>query len=121
MAILGGGYAVSLLESFDWLATLDLVYWGDIDTHGFAILDRLRGSHAHVNSMLMDRSTLLAHRGQWGTEPVPVTSPLDHLDQAESELHADLISNAYGPSVRLEQEKIRFSAIQRAIARQSGS
>ncbi len=116
MAVLGGGYAVSLLGSFGWLATLDLVYWGDIDTHGFAILDRLRGSHPHVNSMLMDRSTLLAHREQWGAEPVPATSPLDNLDQAESALYADLISNAYGPSVRLEQEKIRFSAIQTAVA-----
>ncbi len=120
MAILGGGYAVSLLESFGWLASLDLVYWGDIDTHGFAILDRLRGSHPHVSSMLMDRSTLLAHREQWGAEPVPATSPLDNLDQAESALYADLISNAYGSSVRLEQEKIRFSAIQTAVADSQG-
>ena len=34
----------------------------------------------------------------------------------ESALYADLISNAYGPSVRLEQEKVRFSAIQAAVA-----
>ena len=26
----------------NWLATLDLVYWGDLDTHGFAIMNRLR-------------------------------------------------------------------------------
>ena len=25
-----------------WLADCDLHYWGDLDTHGFAMLDRLR-------------------------------------------------------------------------------
>ena len=42
MAILGGGYAVPVLEPLGWLTGLDVVYWGDIDTHGFAILNRLR-------------------------------------------------------------------------------
>jgi len=31
MLVLGGGYAVPVLESLGWLADLDLVYWGDID------------------------------------------------------------------------------------------
>ena len=32
MAILGGGYAVPVLEPLGWLTGLDVVYWGDIDT-----------------------------------------------------------------------------------------
>jgi hypothetical protein len=71
MLILGGGYAVPVLESLGWLADLDLVYWGDIDTHGFAILDRMRRRFDGVRSMLMDRTTLLAHKDQWVTEPSP--------------------------------------------------
>lgn len=118
MAVLGGGYAVPLLEHLDWLAGLDVVYWGDIDTHGFTILDRLRRRLPHARSMLMDRATLLAHRDQWGTEPAPATARLGRLDKDEADLYADLISNAYDQSVRLEQERIRFSAVKAAVAGQ---
>jgi hypothetical protein len=116
MAILGGGYAVPLLEPLSWLAGLDVVYWGDIDTHGFVILDRLRQHLPHARSMLMDRATLLSHRDQWVAEPAPTAAPLDRLDEAESGLYADLVANAYGASVRLEQERIRFSVVESALA-----
>src|ERR1022692_4377837 len=36
-------------------------YWGDIDTYGFHILDRLRVLFPDVQSLLMDRDTLLEH------------------------------------------------------------
>ena len=99
MVIFGGGYAVPVLAPLGWLAGLDLVYWGDIDTHGFAILNRLRHHLPHARSMLMDRATLLDHRDHWTTEPSPTAAALDRLDAAESALYADLVSDAYG-SVR---------------------
>jgi hypothetical protein len=116
MVIFGGGYAVPVLEPLGWLAGLEAVYWGDIDTHGFAILDRLRRHLPHARSMLMDRATLLGHRDHWATEPSPTGAALDRLDPAESALYADLISNAYAGSVRLEQERISFSAVGEAVA-----
>ena len=116
MAILGGGYAVPVLEPLGWLTGLDVVYWGDIDTHGFAILNRLRHHLPHARSILMDRATLLGHRDHWGIEPSPTAAALDRLDRAESGLYADLLSNAYAPSVRLEQERISFSAVEKAVA-----
>jgi hypothetical protein len=116
MVLFGGGYAVSALEPLGWLAGLDIVYWGDIDTHGFAILNRLRHRLPHARSMLMDRVTLLAHRDRWIAEPSPSAAVLDHLDPAESGLYADLVSDAYAPSIRLEQERIRFAAVEKAIA-----
>ncbi len=115
MAILGGGYAVPVLEPLGWLAGLSVLYWGDIDTHGFAILNRLRCHLPRTRSMLMNRSTLLNHRQHWGTEPAQAPGPLDLLDPAESVLYADLISGTYGSSVRLEQERISFSAVERAV------
>jgi hypothetical protein len=115
MVIFGGGYAVSALESLAWLADLDLVYWGDIDTHGFAILNRLRRRFPQTKSMLMDRATLLAHRSQWVTEPNPTNAPLELLDQDEAELYRDLAANALGESIRLEQERVRFSVVQVAV------
>jgi hypothetical protein len=120
MVILGGGYAVPVLESLTWLARLDVVYWGDLDTHGFAILNRLRRHLPQARSMLMDRATLLDHRLHWVTEPAPTTVGLDLLDEVESALYADLISDAYAPSVRLEQERIRFSSVEKALADHSG-
>ncbi len=116
MAILGGGYAVPVLACLRWLAALDVVYWGDLDTHGFAILHQLRHHVPHARSMLMDRSTLLSHRGHWVTEPSPTAATLDRLDGPESALYGDLVSNAYAQSVRLEQERIRFSAIEAAVS-----
>ena len=116
MVIFGGGYAVPVLEPLRWLAGLDVVYWGDIDTHGFAILNRLRHRLPHARSMLMNRVTLLDHREHWGREPSPTAAVLDRLGAAESALYADLIAGTYAPSVRLEQERVSFSAIEKAVA-----
>ena len=65
--------------------------------------------------MLMDRATLLAHREQWVAEPSPASVRLEHLDAAELALYEDLTADALGPSVRLEQERIRFGAIRQAL------
>lgn len=120
MVIFGGGYAVSVLESVGWLVGADLRYWGDIDTHGFAILSRLRGRFGHARSMLMDRATLLAHQSQWVTEPHPVDAALDLLDPHEAALYRDLADHRLGRSVRLEQERISFAALHQALGRQLG-
>lgn len=115
VVLLGGGYALSGLSSLTWLHDRDLVYWGDIDTHGFAILNRLRQAFPHARSMLMDRVTLLAHSTQWVREPQQVTAALPLLDGAEAALYRDLVEDALGPSVRLEQERVSFAAIERAL------
>ncbi len=116
IVIFGGGYAVDVLEPLTWLADLDLIYWGDIDTHGLAILNRLRHRFGHARSMLMDRATLLAYRSQWVTEPRPTAASLDLLNAEEADLYRDLLNGSLGPSLRLEQERIGFAAIERALA-----
>jgi hypothetical protein len=115
MVVFGQGFGVTVLEAVPWLADRALVYWGDIDTHGFAILNRLRERIPSVKSILMDRATLLAHRAQLGTETNPTNAPLACLTAAEQDLYRDLIEDRYGASVRLEQERIRFSAVRRAL------
>jgi hypothetical protein len=117
IVILGGGYAVPVLAELSWLAGRELVYWGDIDTHGFAILARLRRRFPHTRSMLMDRATLLAHRTQWVTEPVPAAPDLGHLTPDEAALCRELAAGELGPSVRLEQERVRFSLVQDLVGR----
>lgn len=121
VALFGGGFAVSVLEQLDWLADRELVYWGDIDTHGFAMLDRLRHSFPHARSMLMDRATLLAHESQWVEEASPYVGSLDRLASAEAELYRDLVEDVLAPSVRLEQERVSYSAIERATNVSNGT
>jgi hypothetical protein len=116
IVIFGGGYAVSVLEGLPWLAGCELVYWGDIDTHGFEILGRLRRRFPHTRSILMDRATLLAHQSQWVTEPSPARADPAHLTPDEAALCHDLTTDHYAPSVRLEQERIRFSLLEAALA-----
>ena len=114
--IFGSGYAAAALAPLTWLGDRELVYWGDLDTHGFAILNVLRAYFRGATSMLMDRRTLFDHEGQWVTEPSQSVGVLEHLTDAEQRLYADLVDHTFGSSVRLEQERIRFSAVERALA-----
>ena len=61
MVIFGAGYGFEMLAQAKWLNQCAIHYWGDIDTHGFAILDQLRAYFPHAESFLMDRKTLKAH------------------------------------------------------------
>lgn len=106
--VFGGGYAAAAVGGLGWLRDKRVYYWGDLDTHGFAILDRVRVTAPHTRSFLMDRPTLLAHRTQWGTESSPVDRPLRHLTEAESALYRELVEDVHGRGVRLEQERIRL-------------
>jgi hypothetical protein len=116
IAFFGDGYAVSVLAGLGWLGSLDLTYWGDLDTHGFAILNRLRGSFPRARSMLMDRGTLLAHRSQWVTEATPTKAVLALLDPLEQALYQDLVGGTFGAAVRLEQERVSFGCIEQALS-----
>lgn len=108
MAIFGAGYGFDNLATATWLHDRAVFYWGDIDTHGLAILDQLRGHLPHAVSFLMDEPTLLAHRRLWGAESQPETARLTRLNAAESALYDRLRRNHWGERVRLEQERIGF-------------
>ncbi|WP_410610267.1 DUF3322 domain-containing protein [Amycolatopsis sp. lyj-109] len=114
IVIFGEGYAASRLQPLEWLAGKNLVYWGDIDTHGFAILNRVRRSFEGARSMLMDRVTLSDHEGQWVSEPTPTSEHLEALLPEEASLYTDLVEDVLGSSVRLEQERVSYAAIQEA-------
>lgn len=103
------GYAVEPFGRIPWLAGLPVDYWGDLDTHGLAILSRLRGHLPQVRSLLMDEPTLLAFRSLWTAEDKP--HPADWLPQLtveEADLYAGLRQGRYGTRVRLEQERIAW-------------
>lgn len=115
IAVFGAGSGLEHLADAPWLASCPVSYWGDIDTHGFWILDQLRAVVPHAESLLMDRHTLMEHREFWGAEQSPHSRDLDRLTADERDLYDDLRDNRIGPQLRLEQEHIRFSAVQHAL------
>ncbi|WP_242467204.1 DUF2220 domain-containing protein [Ectothiorhodospira shaposhnikovii] len=118
LVIFGLGYGLERLADIPWLTEVEIHYWGDIDTHGFAILDRLRARLPHTRSLLMDRATLEAHRDLWGQEHPQqrFTGTLTRLTPPEQSLFEDLRENRLGECVRLEQERIGYGGLLKAIA-----
>lgn len=116
LALFGSGYAIDRLGRIDWMHDTALHYWGDIDTHGFAILSRLRTRLPHARSFLMDRDTLLVHRAQWSDEPLDgrCMHELVSLTEEERDLFDDLRYDRLGVRVRLEQERIGYAQVQEA-------
>lgn len=116
IVVFGAGFAVTTLELVPWLMEKEVVYWGDIDTHGFAILDRLRQRVPSTRSILMDRATLDAHRDQLTNEESPTSADLRCLTLEEASIYRDLIEGRYGEAARLEQERVRFGLVRAALA-----
>jgi hypothetical protein len=117
MVIFGAGYGFENLAGAKWLLEKDVRYWGDIDTHGFAILNQFRAFFPHARSFLMDQETLLAHRPLWGRESGAETGILDRLTPEEASLYDGLRRNHWGERIRLEQERIGFDFLGTALAR----
>lgn len=116
VVIWGAGYLAARLSRVPWVQQARrVVYSGDLDTHGFAILSGLRAGVRRVESLAMDRETLLAHRDRWGSEPSPTSAQLPQLTPAEAELYRDLVEDTYGHRVRLEQERLDWAHVQALI------
>lgn len=112
IGIHGGGYGVSELASLTWLQTVPVLYWGDLDSHGFAILNQWRHHHARTESLMMDEKTFAAHHDLCVSEPTPSCAHLSCLTPPE-EATLKLLQ-AQG-NVRLEQERIEWSYAQAEI------
>jgi hypothetical protein len=115
LVVFGLGYGLGLLSNAAWLRSREIHYWGDIDTHGFAMLDTLRSRFPHAQSLLMDRETLDAHWNLRCEEDSPCAGSLDLLTPAEGALYDELRFDRLGRRVRLEQERVAFGWAQRAL------
>ena len=118
LALFGKGYDVARFALLPWLHTLPVTYWGDLDTHGFAILDQLRRHVPHVKSALMDVQTLLAHRRLWGREPQRAPQPPTRLTSTEFQAFDRLLEEAddHARPVRLEQEHLPMDVVLAGLA-----
>lgn len=121
VVFMGLGYHVDVLARLPWLSGAQCRYWGDLDTHGLAILQRARSYLPALQSVLMDEDTLLRHQALWVDESAQhPAAELPLLTEQEQQLYRDLKQQRWGQNVRLEQERIDWAAawnvLQRAAA-----
>jgi hypothetical protein len=117
MVLFGAGYGFEMLGRAGWLSRCHIHYWGDIDTHGFAILNQLRSLFDNVDSFLMDRDTLLEFKLYWGVEAKQALHDLPQLTLQEKSLYDELRDNRICRNLRLEQEMISFGWVESALAK----
>jgi len=115
MVIFGLGYGLERLSGSGWLSAKAIYYWGDIDTHGFAMLDQIRRYFPQTLSLLMDLRTLTDHQALWGSEQAPLNRDLQHLNPAETALYDGLRQNRWAQALRLEQERVSYTCLNAAL------
>ncbi|SEO78316.1 Wadjet anti-phage system protein JetD domain-containing protein [Propionispora vibrioides] len=109
------GYGLDVLKFIPWLRDKDVYYWGDIDTHGFAMLNQIRHFLPQTKSLLMNETVLLDHKKLWSDEDKPVVGELTKLTGEEKQLFVSLQDDKWGKGVRLEQERIAFNYLVRDL------
>lgn len=109
VVLMAKGYGIQAVARFPWLMSAACFYWGDIDTHGFAILSGLRAHVPHVHSLLMDETTLHSHASLWIQEPKQHSADiLPFLTPEEHAVYDGLKQQRWGQDVRFEQERIAW-------------
>ena len=107
IAIFGKGFQIGLLKNARWLSDKQIIYWGDIDAHGFQILSQIRGYFPQTRSCMMDFDTFNEFRDLAITGIDTTVTELDHLTPDEHQLFTQLLEMK--ERNRLEQEKIPHS------------
>jgi len=107
VAFVGLGKAVTALAQLPWVRGIPAVYWGDIDTHGLAILSAAKSILPSLESVLMDIGTLTTFKELAVQEPAQTTEAgVSALNEQERALFDGLRAGTWGTKLRLEQERI---------------
>ncbi len=104
VAVIGGGRNLAWMEA-NWLRQKRVGYWGDLDSWGFLFLSEARQHQPHVESLLMDRETLLSHRKRMVQEPESYPGLPECLTGAEQMVLQEIRDGVHG-NTRLEQERL---------------
>ena len=110
--LIGMGYGVAALEEIPWLADTRILYFGDLDTHGLAILAECRKRFPQTESLLMDQATFDRFRPLAVTEARQAGPLPEALNESEAALYAELLRT----QGRLEQERIPLEVVNAAIS-----
>ena len=106
----GSGYTASALPELPWVrAARRVLYWGDADADGYAILNALRsrlaaeGASVPVVSVAMDVETVQRFLHLAVADPGDATRVLPHLTDDEERARRFLVASGVK---RLEQERV---------------
>lgn len=116
LVFFGAGFHAPSLAIVPWLHKSRLLYWGDLDTAGFEILNAMRAVFPHAESFGMDEATLLAHRDLWGPDPKQRAADLTRLSPSELTAYRLLFDGAHG--IRMEQERISWARAWQQLCQQ---
>lgn len=114
IAVEGAGFGGKTAAAFPWLTSVpQLYYWGDIDAHGYEILNGWREDGLNVTSILMDPATYDTY-AQYGTNTdqngnllnPEKPKPLTRLTPDELEAYDRLANPSFLGHRRIEQERI---------------
>lgn len=113
VVVFGLGYGIGDVAAAVWLREKRVVYWGDIDTHGYGILSMLRSKLPHVESILMSGKYIDQHRSIAGEEPKVSRrfDELSNLTPEEMEAYTRLWPGGDCEGLRIEQERIPFQVV----------
>ena len=108
LCLYAGGYGILSCRQSRLLENSKIFYFGDLDEHGYAILDKFRSLYPHTQSFCMDVTTLNDHNA-YCIEGKAYTSTYEHLTHEEELVLASLRRGTRTYS--LEQERISVSYI----------
>jgi hypothetical protein len=125
IVIEGNGHAVTRLAKIPWIrACPTIVYWGDLDAHGFTILDHLRSTGIPAEAILMDEATLhryapYASPTYADGSPLPqgTPAPTPFLSDHERRLLEQITAPEWAGPRRIEQERIPLQAAHEELTR----
>ena len=117
LIVCGMGRSVVALARIAWMERAQIDYMGDLDQHGLVILAELRAKLPKTTSVLMDVPTFERYRALAVSDP---TQPLAMPAQGLTSKELDLFELVQRTGLRLEQERIPLSVIERAFAAREG-
>lgn len=113
IAVRGSGHAATRLATIDWITNAThLIYWGDIDQHGYLILNNLRAALArpvpsvHMNQATYNSYVTFGTRTDAKGRPIKITktAPPQHLQPDEQVVYDRLTDPEHTGPLRIEQE-----------------
>lgn len=126
IAVQGDGWkGPELTSSLNWVVKAERVlYWGDMDAAGFAILNAYRSHGLNVQSIFMDMVSFERYEA-YGVcvdakgHAIPAQQParLDYLTPSERELYLNVISENWTRPRRIEQERIPLKEVANLVNR----
>ncbi|MBN7438511.1 hypothetical protein IUS38_23275 [Mycobacteroides abscessus subsp. abscessus] len=120
-----GTKAGGLLPTIDWIRRCPtLIYWGDIDSAGYEIVNTLRASDLAVTTILMDQDTYDRYE-RFGTstdhhgKPLPCRprKTLPTLHPHERTVYDNLTDPAWTRHRRIEQERIPLDTALKEVSK----